>query len=144
MVFREFIKHTFQFLVEAVLHIISFIFCWSMNVQNNDMTPDDILSLINSTLLTADMILYLIHDCHSIFNRKTCILLLVQCYHTPIWPPACPDMITSEPALYKLTFHVPNHISIFCHLCHLSKESIHVWGSPNCSITCLFLTVKGC
>jgi hypothetical protein len=40
MVFREFIKHTFQFLVEAVLHIISFIFSWSMNVQNNYMTPD--------------------------------------------------------------------------------------------------------
>jgi hypothetical protein len=63
MVFREFIKHTFQFLVEAVLHIISFIFCWSMNVQNNDMTPGplsimyDILSLTNSTLLTSDMIL---------------------------------------------------------------------------------------
>jgi hypothetical protein len=32
MVFREFIKHTFQFLVEAVLHIISFIFCWSKKV----------------------------------------------------------------------------------------------------------------
>jgi hypothetical protein len=28
MVFRKFIKHTFQFLIEAVLHIISFIFCW--------------------------------------------------------------------------------------------------------------------
>jgi hypothetical protein len=39
MVFWEFIKHTFQYLIEAVLHIISFIFCWSMNVQNNDMTP---------------------------------------------------------------------------------------------------------
>jgi hypothetical protein len=30
MVFREFIKHTFQFLVEAVLYIISCIFCWGM------------------------------------------------------------------------------------------------------------------
>jgi hypothetical protein len=39
MVFREFIKHTFQFLVEDVFHFISFIFCWSMNVQNNDMRP---------------------------------------------------------------------------------------------------------
>jgi hypothetical protein len=38
MVFKEFIKHMFQCLVEAVLDIISFIFCWSMNVQNNDMT----------------------------------------------------------------------------------------------------------
>jgi hypothetical protein len=33
MVFREFIEDTFQFLIEAVLHIISFIFCWGMNVQ---------------------------------------------------------------------------------------------------------------
>jgi hypothetical protein len=33
------IYHTFQLFVEAVLHIISFIFCWSMNVQNNDMAP---------------------------------------------------------------------------------------------------------
>jgi hypothetical protein len=31
MVFREFIKHTFQILIEAVLHIIHFIFCRSMN-----------------------------------------------------------------------------------------------------------------
>jgi hypothetical protein len=30
--------NTFQFLVEAALHI-DFILCWSMNVQNNDMTP---------------------------------------------------------------------------------------------------------
>jgi hypothetical protein len=27
-------KHTFQFFVESVLHIISFIFCLNMNVQN--------------------------------------------------------------------------------------------------------------
>jgi hypothetical protein len=39
MVFMEFIKHTFQFLIEAVLHIIRFIFCWSMIVQNIDITP---------------------------------------------------------------------------------------------------------
>jgi hypothetical protein len=39
MVFWEFIKHTFQFLVEAVLHIISFIFCWTMSIQNYDITP---------------------------------------------------------------------------------------------------------
>jgi hypothetical protein len=36
MVFRKFIKLMFQFLIEAVLHIISFIPCWSMNIQNND------------------------------------------------------------------------------------------------------------
>jgi hypothetical protein len=38
MVFGEFIEHTFQFLIEAILHIINFIFCWGMNVQSNDMT----------------------------------------------------------------------------------------------------------
>jgi hypothetical protein len=31
MLYREFI--------ETSLYIISFIFCWSMNVQNNGMTP---------------------------------------------------------------------------------------------------------
>jgi hypothetical protein len=39
VVFRELIEHPFQFLIEAVLHIIIFILCWGMNVQNNDMTP---------------------------------------------------------------------------------------------------------
>jgi hypothetical protein len=33
------LSNMFQLLIEVVLHIISFIFCWSMNVQNNDMTP---------------------------------------------------------------------------------------------------------
>jgi hypothetical protein len=52
-------------MVQQKSPISSFIFCWSMNIQNNDMTPDhrplsimyDIVSLTNSTLLTADMIL---------------------------------------------------------------------------------------
>jgi hypothetical protein len=35
----------------------------------------------------------------------------------------------SEPALYMLlTFHVPNRMSIFFRLGHLSKESVQVWG----------------
>jgi hypothetical protein len=34
MVFREFIQQ-FQLLIEAVLHIINFIFRWDMNIQNN-------------------------------------------------------------------------------------------------------------
>jgi hypothetical protein len=33
MVFRGFIKHTFQFLIEAVFYIISFIFYRGMNVD---------------------------------------------------------------------------------------------------------------
>jgi hypothetical protein len=56
--FREFIEYTYQFLIEAVLHIINVILCCDMNVQNNDISiVYDILSLINSTLFTADIIL---------------------------------------------------------------------------------------
>jgi hypothetical protein len=49
-----------------------------------------ILSLTNSTLLTADMILlctknlYLIRESHSAFGRKMCILQLVLCHLPPI------------------------------------------------------------
>jgi hypothetical protein len=39
MVFREFRKHKFQFLIETGLHIISFILFWGMNIQNNNMKP---------------------------------------------------------------------------------------------------------
>jgi hypothetical protein len=94
---REFIKHMFQFLVEAVLHIINCFLYWGMNVQNNDMTPGtlsimyDILSLRNSNLLTANIIVlctkkHLIHASHSPFLRKMCTLLLVWCH----WPPTLP------------------------------------------------------
>jgi hypothetical protein len=38
MVCREFIDHRFQFLIEIVFHIISFILCWGMDVQDDDMT----------------------------------------------------------------------------------------------------------
>jgi hypothetical protein len=37
MVFREFIKHKFQFLAEVVLRIITIILCCGMNIQNNDI-----------------------------------------------------------------------------------------------------------
>jgi hypothetical protein len=43
MAFREFIEHMFQFLIEAVLHIINFMLCLGMNIQNNDMTPVNLL-----------------------------------------------------------------------------------------------------
>jgi hypothetical protein len=39
MVFGEFIEYTFQFLIEADFHIISFVHYWGMNVQNNNMKP---------------------------------------------------------------------------------------------------------
>jgi hypothetical protein len=53
---------TLHFSVDVVLHIISFILRWGMNIQNNNMKPStlsimyDILSLTNSPLLTADMV----------------------------------------------------------------------------------------
>jgi hypothetical protein len=37
MVSGEFIKYMFQFLTEACFHIINFILCWGMNIQNNNM-----------------------------------------------------------------------------------------------------------
>jgi hypothetical protein len=60
----------------------------------------DILSLTNSTLLTADMILlctktlYPNHCSHSPCHRKMCILLLIWCHCPPIWPPALPLNLT--------------------------------------------------
>jgi hypothetical protein len=39
MLFREFKKYTFQFFIEDALHLISFILCWVMNIQNNIITP---------------------------------------------------------------------------------------------------------
>jgi hypothetical protein len=108
------LSNTFQFVAESVLDNISFIFCWSMNVQNNDTTPAisfivyNILSLTNSTLSTADMVLlwtrmiYLIDDCHSPFRRKICILLQVRCHRPPVWPPALPVNLT-----YILTVLLP-------------------------------------
>jgi hypothetical protein len=57
----------------------------------------DILSLTNSTLITADTILLctkinlnLIHDFHSFFHRKMCVLLLVQFHCPPICPAVSP------------------------------------------------------
>jgi hypothetical protein len=117
----------------------------------------DTLSLTNSSLLTADMIpfctkkKYLIHDSHSPFFRKMCILPQVRCHLPLIWPPALPLNLTyiwlvpSKPALYRLlTFHVPNLISTFCSLGRLSKESVLVRGLSKLFVTNLFFTVKGC
>jgi hypothetical protein len=58
------------------------------------------------------------------------ILLLVWCHHTHtksnLYLDSSLDTIFREPAQYKLTFHVPNLISIFGCLGHLSKESVQV------------------
>jgi hypothetical protein len=39
MVSKEAIEYTFQFLIEAVFHIMNFIPCLCMNIQNNNMKP---------------------------------------------------------------------------------------------------------
>jgi hypothetical protein len=37
VIFKEFIEYAFKFVIEAVFHIISFILCWGMNIQNNNI-----------------------------------------------------------------------------------------------------------
>jgi hypothetical protein len=37
MVFKKFIHHMFLFPISADLQIINFIFCWGMNIRNNDI-----------------------------------------------------------------------------------------------------------
>jgi hypothetical protein len=37
MVFREFIDYTF--FAQPALYIVIFIFCWSISIQNNYVTP---------------------------------------------------------------------------------------------------------
>jgi hypothetical protein len=160
MVFREFFEYTFQFLIETVLHIISFILCWDMLFRTMILTSwplsimYDILSLTNSTFLTSAMLLlctnnlYLIHGSYSPFHIKLCILLQVLCHHPPIWLPALPLNLTyicmvpstviRDHTLYiLLTFHIPNLMPIFCLLGYLSKESIEVQGSLISFITSL-------
>jgi hypothetical protein len=51
----------------------------------------------------------------------------------------------SQPALYRLlTFHIPNLMSIFLGLGHLSKDSIQVRGSLRHFVRSLFFMVKSC
>jgi hypothetical protein len=146
MVFWEFIKYMFQFLVEAALHIIYFILCWGMNVQNKD------ISLVTSQYyvqhlvtnkcnpLTADMSYmhvragaHIHKTCiYSPFHREMYICLLVWCHpsHLTFWTPTISNLyfdssfitVISKPALYRLlTFHVRNPMAIFLTLGHLAK-----------------------
>jgi hypothetical protein len=74
----------------------------------------DILSLINSTLLTADMILN-------------------------FYPASSLETVIREPTLYKLlSFRVLNLITIFRSLGHLSKESGEVRGLCKLFVTSFF------
>jgi hypothetical protein len=82
MIFGEFIEHTFQFLVEAVLYIIQYILCeaWTFRIMIWGQKPliilCYILSLGNSICLTSDKIIlctktvYLIQTSQSPFHRK--------------------------------------------------------------------------
>jgi hypothetical protein len=49
------------------------------------------------------------------------------------------DTVASEPALYRLMFHVPNLMWIFLSLGCLNKESVQVRCSIQCFATRLFL-----
>jgi hypothetical protein len=85
------------------------------------------------------------------------IYLIVWCHPCPIWPPVFPLKITytyfdisiatvmNESALYRfLTLHVPNLMSIFLSLGHLSEESVQVPSPLWHFITSLSFTVWSC
>jgi len=100
-----------------------------MHIQNNDITPatSDILSLINSTLLTADTILGCKKFCSQlIFFSFSIEKNTIFCsYISPFVPPKLHVLnliisylvnslaaVVTELALYRiLTFHVPNLMS---------------------------------
>jgi hypothetical protein len=82
-----------------------------------------ILSLTNSTLLIADMILlctknlYPIHGSHSPFHRKMCILLLVRCHCPPIWPTLPLNVTYIWIISSKLSLGSPPYTNSFCSMC---------------------------
>jgi hypothetical protein len=95
--------------------------------------------------------MYLIHDSHSPFQRKMCYLPVGLVPPCSIWPPVLPLNLTycifwsffhnchERTFLYRLlTCHIPNLMSIFLILGHLSIESVQVWGPLWYFITCLF------
>jgi hypothetical protein len=118
----ELTEYAFHFLIEAVLHIINFIPCWDMNVQNNDMKPlsimCDVLLLTQPTWLLiwlyyAQNNLYVFHGCHYSFHIKMCMFS------------AC-----SVPPPSHLTSHQITYICIF--LLKLSLGSLP-YRNPICS-----------
>jgi hypothetical protein len=133
MVFKELVEYTFQFLMEAIFHIISFILCWGMNIQNNNMKLVTsqyyvwlpITNKLNPLNHWYDSLmykktLYPIHGSHSPFHRKMCILL-VQCHCPPIWPPTLPLNLTHiwiVPS--KLPLGIPPYTNYLCCMCLIS------------------------
>jgi hypothetical protein len=161
MVFREFMDYMFQFLIEAVSHIINFIRAWTLRTmiwnQYTLIIMYGILSLTDSTLLTADMILlctkilYPIHSSHSPFNRKMYIILLVWCHCPCIWTPALPLNLTyiwTVPSKLSLgsppyTFYVP-HSKSHVHIPLLGLFVQRIRTGPRLTVTSLLLMVRGC
>jgi hypothetical protein len=83
-------------------------------------------------ILLYTKILCLIHDSHSPFHIKMCILLLVQCHCTPTKSNIHPvsSLILSLMNRCKQAFHISrqNVMSIFSRIGRLSQESVQVRG----------------
>jgi hypothetical protein len=145
MVFREFIKYILKIPHRNCLSHHQFYPL--LEHDHSEQCPlsfmYDILSLTNSTLLTADMIPLCTtkpvpnSGFHSPFHRKMCAgSVLLHSHLTSCTPTKCNlyldsslKTVTREPALSKLLrFHVPNLMLIFCCLGRLSKESVQVRG----------------
>jgi hypothetical protein len=121
----------------------------------------DILSLTNSTLLTADKILLcskkpVPNSWFSFLFPYKNVYSLAGSLPPPSHVTSCTptksnlhldsslETVIREPALYKLlTFHNPNLMSVFHHLGRFPRESAQVRGSLMTFITNLFFYGKG-
>jgi hypothetical protein len=95
----KFIRHTFQLLVEAILHVINFVLCWVWTFRTMiiDEQPLNItygiLSLTYSSLLTANMnvlctknyLIAVIFEVFMLVTMKNGMLLLVAVVRTQVW-----------------------------------------------------------
>jgi hypothetical protein len=152
----QFNKHVFQFLIADVLHIISFIFCWGMNIQNNDITSASSLYYLLHPITTTlnplncwyDSLMqkkkknmYLIHDSHSPFLRKMCILPRVRSHHPPIRPSALLLNLTYiwlaplPMSLGSLPYTDSLHSIIDLNIRYRHMMQYKIWYKKNCAIT---------
>jgi hypothetical protein len=79
----------------------------------------------------------------AVTSNTRCTLTSCPRTKSNLYLDSCFETVIREPALLH-TFQFPKLISIFCHLDHLSKESIQVHSSVNCSVTSFFFMVKSC
>jgi hypothetical protein len=103
--------------------------------KSQSLTARTVTKLTNSTLLSADMILlcakknlYLMHDSHSLFSRKMCIIPQVRCHRPPIWPPALPlnlRYIWTVPS--KLSLGSPLYTDFLRPIIHISCPYSIAW-----------------